>query len=119
MILYKYINKKINKTTKTQHIYKARHKMKIRYEKYAKKTKHLKYIIGSLSKLFISLSGDPNCSHFSELRYQKEKKNGGTQIKNDKAVGKQSQYPLLHEADTQSNSAWWLWRSTWMGCKAA
>lgn len=40
-------------------------------------------------------------------------------MKNDKAVGKQSQYPLLHEADTQSNSAWWLWRSTWMGCKAA
>lgn len=74
MILYKYINKKINKTTKTQHRYKARHKMKIRYEKYAKKNKHLKYIIGSLSKLFISLSGDPNCSHFSELRYQKKKK---------------------------------------------
>lgn len=62
---------------------------------------------GNLSKLFISLSGDPNCSHFSELRYQKgkEKKNRGTQMKNDKAVGKQSQYPLLHEADTQSNSA--------------
>lgn len=40
-------------------------------------------------------------------------------MKNDKAAGKQSQYPLLHEADTQSNSAWWLLRSTWMGCKAA
>lgn len=40
-------------------------------------------------------------------------------MKNDKAVGKQSQYPLLHEADTQSNSAWWLLRSTWMGFKAA
>lgn len=34
-------------------------------------------------------------------------------MKNDRALGKQSQYPLLHEANTQSNSVWWLWRSTW------
>lgn len=40
-------------------------------------------------------------------------------MKNDRALGKQSQYPLLREADTQSNSVWWLWRSTWMGCKAS
>lgn len=62
-----------------------------------------------------SFGGIINCSHLLEAG----KREGRMEMRNNRAAGKQSQYPLLRRADTQSNSGWWRWRGTRVAGKAS